>query len=1034
MTLRLLTLLPLLASTAGADTPGKLRYNRDIRPILSDNCFACHGPDKNHREADLRLDVREAAVEMLAILPGQPEKSSLMERILSHDEDDLMPPPESKKVLTAAQKETLAEWIRQGAEYEPHWAYTPLEKPAIPETSAAHPVDAFIQTALARKDITPSPQADARTLIRRLSLDLVGLPPTPAESAAFEKAFNRAPQQAVQDLTTRLMKSPHFGERWATWWLDVARFADTVGFHGDQNQRNFPYRDYVIAAFNSNKKFDQFTREQLAGDLLPNPTQEQLIASGFNRLNMMTREGGGQAMEYLAKYQADRVRTVGGTWMGATLGCAECHDHKFDPYTAHDFYAMSAYFADVKQFGIYASYRYTPVEELTGWSNEHPFPPEIQVDSPYLKARLKKLNAEMHRTAMKSLRAAPPEQVDAWKKETLAALETRPDPWFTLPAEASTALAPPARKGPAPKPKPNAPKPVDESTITPGENGSFLITATAAQNTTFTFTPTEPLRITAIRLELLPDPSHQDSIEINGSSNGMTLAPTFAMRTAGEEKDRTIAVLHADAQIKEPRYSGTTEIPGITTGWKISGKKAKSPHSSIWILDQPAQLKAGETFSLRLSNHSVGRLRISLASVAPPSPLAEDWAQPLATALKKDSPTPLMARAWIQQSGFASPAARDAWKSLHSQALECNDGKAWTQVTVAIQDPLTIRRLPRGNWMDETGEVCPPAPPQFLTGDTAVDGPRQTRLDLANWLTSPGNPLTARTFVNRLWKQFFGNGLSQAVDDLGAQGETPTHPELLDWLAAEFRDSGWDIQHVMHLIVTSQAYLQDSRTRPELQDLDPGNRLLAFQNPRRLDAEFVRDNALFAAGLLNQDIGGPSVKPYQPGGYYENLQFPSRDYIASTDDRQWRRGVYMHWQRTFLHPMLANFDAPARDECTATRNVSNTPQQALTLLNDPTFVEAARTLAEKLPAGSDETRLDEVFLRTLGRKPKPTETQSLLVFMESQRQVYQTAPEDAQKLLTTGLRPAPTGDLPELAAWTSVCRVVLNLHETITRY
>jgi hypothetical protein len=1035
MRLLLFIILPMLAAAAQAASPGKLRYNRDIRPILSDNCFACHGPDKNHREADLRLDVREAAIEMAAILPGQPEKSSLMERIHSHDEDDVMPPPESKKTITDAQKQMLETWIRQGAEYEPHWAYTPLQKPELPAIKTANPLDGYIQDALKAKNISLSPLADARTVIRRLSLDLIGLPAAPEESAAFEKAFTEDPQQAVKAAADRLMKSPHFGERWAVWWLDVARFADTVGFHGDQNQRIFPYRDYVIQSFNSNKKFDAFTREQLAGDLLPNPTQEQLVATGFNRLNMMSREGGGQPKEYLAKYQADRVRTVGGTWLGATLGCAECHDHKFDPFTARDFYSMSAFFADVKQFGIYASYRYTPVEELTGWSNEHPFPPEILVDSPYLKARLKKLNAEMHQIAMKSLRAAPPEEVEAWKTDTLAALTARPDPWFTLPAQTRTAIAPPARKGAAPsKANSSASKRVDESKITPGENGRFLISAKAAQSTTLSYVIQEPVRIAAIRLELLPHATHQDSIELNGSSHGMMLAPSFTMRTAGDKKDVPLTVLHADAQLKEPRYSGTNELPGITTGWKTSGKKARSPHSSIWILDNTLHLKTGEVFTLRLPNHNAGHLRISLSSVAPPAPLAEDWEPSLIAALKKDSPSPLLARAWIQQSGLASPGARDAWKALFAKALECHNGKAWTQVTVAVKEPLTIRRLPRGDWMDETGEICPPAPPQFLTGETAMDSPRRTRLDLANWLTSADNPLTARTFVNRLWKQFFGSGLSQAVDDLGAQGETPTHPELLDWLAVEFRDSGWDIQHVMRLIVTSQAYLQNSRTRPELKEVDPGNRLLAFQNPRRLDAEFVRDNALFAAGILNSDIGGPSVKPYQPGGYYENLQFPNRDYIATIDDRQWRRGVYMHWQRTFLHPMLANFDAPARDECTAARNVSNTPQQALTLLNDPTFVEAARTLAEMLPPGDDATRLDDVFLRTLGRKPKATETQSLLGFLVSQRQVYQTSPEDAQKLLTTGLRPGPSGDLPELAAWTSVCRVVLNLHETITRY
>jgi hypothetical protein len=347
---------------------------------------------------------------------------------------------------------------------------------------------------------------------------------------------------------------------------------------------------------------------------------------------------------------------------------------------------------------------------------------------------------------------------------------------------------------------------------------------------------------------------------------------------------------------------------------------------------------------------------------------------------------------------------------------------------------MTIRRLPRGNWMDEGGEICQPSPPQFIAGKPPVNAPRQTRIDLAKWLCSTNNPLTPRAFINRLWKQFFGSGLSAATDDLGAQGEMPSHPELLDWLACEFRDSGWDIQHMMKLIVTSQTYLQDSKARPELKEIDPNNRLLAFQNPRRLDAEFVRDNALFASGILNlDDIGGPSSKPYQPANYYENLQFPSRDYITDIDERQWRRGVYVHWQRTFLHPMLANFDAPARDESACSRNVGNTPQQALTLLNDPTFVEAARSMAERL-TGSDDSRLNTLYIRSLARLPIAQEKKSLLNFLKSQRQAFGATPEEATKLLATGLRPAPKGNAVELAAWTSLCRVVLNLHESITRY
>ncbi|MBB5038109.1 PSD1 and planctomycete cytochrome C domain-containing protein [Prosthecobacter dejongeii] len=1031
-----LLLFLVLTTAAQAASGGKLRYNRDIRPILSDYCFACHGPDKNHREADLRLDVREAAIEMKAILPGKPEGSSILERIHSHDEDDVMPPPESKKTLTEAQKALLTEWIRQGAEYEPHWSYTPLVRPNLPaarqETGTAHPVDAFIQDALTKRNISPSPIASARTLLRRLSLDLIGLPPTPEEATAFEQAFKADPQAAVRTWTTRLMKSPHFGERWAAWWLDVARFADTVGFHGDQNQRIFPYRDYVINSFNSNKRFDQFTLEQLAGDLLSNPTTEQLVATGFNRLNMMTREGGAQPKEYLAKYQADRVRTVGGTWMGATLGCAECHDHKFDPYTARDFYSMSAFFADVKQFGVYASYGYTPVEELKGWSNEHPFPPEILVDSPYLKSRLGKLQRQMAALARQAIHDAPQEQLKPWVQQTLAALTRKKDIWFIPSLTATTVTSPPASKGAkAQKAKKNAP-PVDSSSIAQTPEGTLLITANVAQNTTITLKP-EGGRIAAVKIELLPNSAHQDSIELAGAAKGMLLVPAFSHRALGTDKDKSLPVFFADADHKEAVYAGTVEKAGVTTGWKTAAKKARTQQTSVWILDEPVDLKKGEAFIIHLPNHTAGCLRISIASIAPPSPLAESWSQALLSALEKnDFNDALLAQTWLLQSG-QNPKVKAVWKNIHTQTLECNQGKAWTQVTVPVKEPLTIRRLPRGNWMDETGEICPPAPPQFLTGNRPKST-RQSRVDLAKWLTSAENPLTARTFVNRLWKQFFGNGLSLAVDDLGAQGETPSHPELLDWLAAEFRDSGWDIQHLMRLIVSSHTYLQDSRTRPELKDLDPSNRLLAFQNPRRLEAEFVRDNALFAAGLLNLDIGGPSVKPYQPSGYYENLQFPSRDYVASTDDQQWRRGVYMHWQRTFLHPMLANFDAPARDECTATRNVSNTPQQALTLLNDPTFVEAARTLAESLTQGSDSERLETIFLRTLARSPKPAETHSLLGFLQSQRDVFKASPEDAQKLLATGLRPIPTSHQAELAAWTSLCRVVLNLHETITRY
>jgi len=1022
ISLRPLTLALLLTLPATAAPAGKLRYNRDIRPILSDNCFHCHGPDKNHREADMRLDIREDAVSAKAIVPGKPEASGIIQRLMTHDEDEVMPPPESKKTLTEAQKKTVTEWIAQGAEYEPHWAYTPLVRPTVPKSPTANPIDTFIHTELAEKNISPSPQADERTIIRRMSLDLTGLPPTPAEVKKFVEECRNPSTFFIQisSLADRLMQSPHFGERWAAWWLDVARFSDTVGFHGDQNQRIFPFRDYVINAFNANKRFDQFTLEQLAGDLLPNATTEQLIASGFNRLNMMTREGGAQAKEYLAKYQADRVRTVGGAWLGATLGCCKCHDHKFDPYKASDFYSMSAYFGDVKQYGVYSSYRSGESEALKGWTNDHPFPPEILVDSPYLKQRLAKIEAQMEATATKAAEANK-ESFAAWRAEIHTFLTTNPSGWITPQAVIQTALAPPTdKKGKPNTTNPKKPTPADDSKAELQPDGSVLITAKAAQTTTLTFEP-GAMTLAAVKIELLPTTEHKNSLELNGTANGMTLAPQFFTSPAGAKKDTKHNIRYAEADHFEPRYSGTAEVIGVQGSWKTKGADAKQPHTSVWLLESPMKLATHDKFTLKLPLHSTGSLRVSLSAIAPLKPLA-------AKTPEAD------AQHWLTSAVDANKAARDAFAQLHREALECRDGKAWTQITVAVKEPLTIRRLPRGNWMDESGEICPPSPPTFISGELTANAPRQTRADLAKWITSKDNPLTARAFVNRLWKQFFGTGLSAITDDLGAQGETPSHPELLDWLACEFRDSGWDIQHMMKLIVTSQTYLQDSKTRPELKDADPANRMLAFQNARRLDAEFVRDNALFAAGILNLDLGGPSAKPYQPPGYYDNLQFPNRDYIAHTDDRQWRRGVYMHWQRTFLHPMLANFDAPARDECTCSRNVSNTPQQALTLLNDPTFVEAARSFAESLPAGSDESRIKAIYLRALARLPKDAERASLLTFLESQRAVFKATPEDATKLLATGLKPVPAASAPELAAWTSVCRVVLNLHETITRY
>jgi len=1047
-TCSILGLLPLVMSGLSlAETVKPVSFNRDIRPILSDTCYHCHGFDEASRKGGLRLDIRDDALKsgksgLLAVVPGKPEESEIIQRIFADDEADLMPPKEAHKTLTAAQKELFRRWVAEGANYEEHWAYTSIGKPQAPrlvdEAGVRNDIDRFIRAGLEEKKIEPSSEAAKHDLIRRLSLDLTGLPPSPEETQAF---VSDQSADAYDKLVNRLLRSPHYGERMAVWWLDVARFTDTVGYHGDQNQRIFPYRDYVIQAFNSNKSFKDFTIEQLAGDLLPNPTKEQLVATGFNRLNMMTREGGAQPKEYLSKYGAERTRTVGTAWLGATFGCAECHDHKFDPISQRDFYALQAFFADVKQWGVYSDYGYSPNPELKGFNNEHPFPPEIEVASPYLQKRLQKVQQESQQVTADSLEqlkssADAQNRFRQWRTSLLEFFKQHPDGWESpLPSVQSSSVA---QKG-------KASKDLEPISVVQ-DDGRVLFVSGKADDTTITLHPSSQW-VSAIKVELLPLKSYDGSILRNGSHETVKMTLSATVQDAAEAKPRPLAIRHMEADRKRPDYSNGAEVVGIVRGWKTSDKEWNKPHTAIALLDKPLTVHPGSKVMVKIDGNLAGQVKVSLSPVGNHDLFNPQMRPELhKTLARAESYDDLhVAEAFLLSTAWR-PEDYEKITALYQKGLQLNEGKAWSLITESVPNPLTVRVLPRGNWMDESGAVTPPATPEFLpvsfkqpTGEEAQDKQRLSRLDLANWLCAEENPLTARAVTNRLWKEFFGQGLSSVVDDLGAQGEPPSHPELLDWLAAEFRNSGWDIQHVIRLMVSSATYRQSSNLRPDLRDVDPNNRLLASQNPRRLEAEFVRDNALSIAGLLNvEDIGGPSVKPYQPGGYYENLQFPSRDYMADTDDQQWRRGVYMHWQRTFLHPMLANFDAPSREECTAFRPQSNTPQQALTLLNDPTFVEAARVFAERmLKSGvtGDGQRLDAAFQRAVSRPASDAEKAGLLTFLNAQRDHYKAAPEEAAKLVGKGLKTTdPELDRAELAAWTSLCRVVLNLHETITRY
>jgi hypothetical protein len=849
-----------------ANGPDKIEFNRDIRPILAENCFKCHGPDKNVREADLRLDVQEGlfgpASDGKAIVAGKPQESVVLRRIKSSDPDEHMPPADSGKKLIAEQIALLERWIASGAAWQGHWAYIVPARPEIPTvepTSPAAPrndIDRFIQARLGKLGLQPSAEADRVTLIRRLSFDLTGLPPKPEEVDAF---VNDQSPDAYERLVDRLLASPHYGERMAVYWLDLVRFADTIGYHSDNPRNITAYRDYVIAAFNDNKPFDRFTVEQLAGDLIPMATTEQKIASGYNRLLMTTEEGGAQPKEYAAKYMADRVRNVSAVWMGATMGCAECHDHKFDPFSTKDFYSMAAFFADVQETAVGKREPGMLLgteeqrAELKGLDDQiAALRGKLNIDTPELAAA----QAEWER-AVRELNADVQAADNAATKD--AKKENRP-----ARARRNRDNAPPANRYEPPK----------------------------------------------------------DILEI--------------------------VLLDADKRSAEQQT------------------KLAAHYRTVALLLDPNRAELAATEKKR-------------------------------AALFEQIP-----------------------KTLVSMA----------------EKPRDIRILPRGNWLDDSGEVVSPAAPHFLK-QLDVKDRAATRRDLALWLTSRDNPLVARVFVNRMWMLFFGQGISKSMEDFGAQGEWPTNPELLDWLAVDFIDSGWDVKRLVRQMVMSHTYRQSSVPTAEQKARDPLNRYFARQARFRLDAEMVRDNALAVSGLLVAKVGGESAKQYQPDGYWDFLNFPKRSWQHDTGENQYRRGLYTFWQRTFLHPSFLAFDAPTREECTAERVRSNVPQQALVLLNDPGYVEAARALAERAlreGSSSNDERLNWLYRRVLTRLPKSEERAVLIGLLDKHRAEYSADRAAAEKLIATGLAPiAKDLDAAELAAWTSVTRTLLNLHETITR-
>ena len=813
----------------GGDKPSRtpVEFNRDIRPILSNTCFVCHGPDNNLRKAKLRLDQEKDVLKKRGnysiIVPGNPDKSELYLRISDPDVKKRMPPAKHHTQLSKEQIELIRRWIAEGGKYQNHWSLIAAKRPTPPDVKdqswPRNAIDRFILGRLEREGIQPSPQADKRTLIRRLAFDLTGLPPTPKDLDTF---LNDSHPQAYEKLVERFLRSPHFGERMALVWLDLVRFADTGGYHSDNHRDIYLYRDYVISAFNENKPFDKFTIEQLAGDLLPGATTEQKIASGYNRLLQTTEEGGAQPKEYTAKYAADRVRNAGSVWLGMTLGCAECHDHKFDPITTKEFYRFGAFFADVQEIAV-------------GRQVQTPLPSGEQAEI------LKKIDAQL-------------------------------------------------------------------------------------------------------------------------------------------------------AELHKSLATSTPQLEADQVQWEASIKSGKGlPKNIAALLAVPADKRNPQ------QKQQIGSF----------------YRNNIAPALKEQR----------QQLALLQKQKNEIQKSIPS-----------TLISMAGL-PRNMRILRRGNWLDESGEIVTPDVPSSLP-PLAEKKARPNRLDLARWLTAPENPLTARVFINRLWIMAFGQGIVRSPDDFGSQGAWPTHPELLDWLAVEFRESGWDVKHMIRLMVTSSAYRQCSHVSEALRQKDPYNLFLARQARFRLEAEMVRDNALAVSGLLVRKVGGPSVKPYQPTGYWQHLNFPKREYFPDKGANQYRRGLYTYWQRSFLHPSLLAFDAPSREECTVQRPRSNTPLQALVLLNDPTYVEAARALAENMirSGKTSEARIQFAFKKGLSRPANAAEVKLLSDLADKHGDQYRKDAKAADALLHVGDRPMPTDiAAPELAAWTSVARVILNLHETITR-
>lgn len=1028
----------LLAAIVALSVPAEepLQYNRDIRPILSKHCFTCHGPDTAARKADLRLDRPEAALAAKAIVPGDLAGSEVVARIFATDAKDVMPPPEAKLELTEAQKAMLKRWIAEGAKYEKHWAFIPPQRHAAPAVAdAPTPEDAFIRTRLAAEGLAPTPEASRETLIRRVALDLTGLPPTIAEIDSY--LADTSPR-AYETMVDHFLNGPNYAEHMTSQWLDVARYADTFGYQADRDTTVWPWRDWVIRAFDKNMPYDEFIREQIAGDLLPNATQDQHLATAFNRLHRQTNEGGSVLEEFRVNYVSDRTETFGTAFLGLTISCARCHDHKFDPISQKNYFELSAYFSNIDESGMYAH-----------------FTSAIPSPSMFVYGEGEKERHEALRAAIsgkealaRQARVESSTRFDAWRQDPNRAV-TAPVPVVDLPldtqAEGKTRnIAGEGSDATLSRAPESVPGPEGGALLFNGDNGLDLATAAAAFDRFQPFSFSMWLRTPDLGARYVI--FHKTMAAEDAANRGYEFMllegkPTFSL--CHFWPGNAIQVQAAAIPVNTwthctITYDGSSRADGLAIfingeavpltvvrdGLKKSlfyesEKDPAKPPLQLAMRFRDSGFKGGRIDSFKVFNRRLSALEAS--ALAGKINLASE-VDKLAAQAQPD------ARLTEYYAETADAPLREQLAALEASRKEEADFIAGVREIMTMTEMAEVRptyRLERGEYNHRAEVVQPGVPNDILPLDPALP---HNRFGLAQWLTDPANPLTARVAVNRLWQGLFGQGLLKTQEDFGTRSVPPTYPELLDNLALDFVESGWDVKAMLKKIVMTAAYRQESLADPALLERDPENVLLARGPRHRMSAEQIRDNALASSGLLVLKQGGPSVKPYQPEGLWKDG--PTSSYKPDTGEGLYRRSLYTFIKRTMPPPSLLTFNATGREYCLVRRESTMTPLQALVLLNDPQYIEAARVLAADALAGSGDGWIGAVFRRLTGRKPDGEELRILRAAFDEQVALFGRDPAGAKSYVSIGEKPVPEGADPvRLAAATALAQAIMNHEE-----